>query len=231
MDIIEKYRARVIEKHLEMKKDLVYIQDFQKTFIPRCEQDIAVLRQLKRAEKSLIKDIEKIPTEKMLEIELQGDIDKEIASIEANAKTAQEAFKYTAEVNIAQIEAASKEIEATFDSIGDSIQSTADLMGTALGALDSDDFQTKWAALDILREEQEIRKEAFELQKKLTEAQLDYLDAKTKRLAEGESIITIDSSGLEPALEMIMWEIIEKVQIRASEEASEFLLGLGGDIT
>jgi len=42
----------------------------------------------------------------------------------------------------------------------------------------------------------------------------------------GEALIKIDSTGLEPALEMVMWEILEKVQIRASEEAADFLLGI-----
>jgi hypothetical protein len=39
-------------------------------------------------------------------------------------------------------------------------------------------------------------------------------------------MIQISSDGLEPALEMIMWEIIEKVQLRANAEGAEFLLGI-----
>jgi hypothetical protein len=39
-------------------------------------------------------------------------------------------------------------------------------------------------------------------------------------------MIQIDSTGLEPALEMILWQVIEKVQIRANEESADFLLGL-----
>ncbi len=60
----------------------------------------------------------------------------------------------------------------------------------------------------------------------MTDSQTDYMDAKTKQLADGDAAIQIDSTGLEPALEMIMWQIIEKVQVKANEEAADFLLGI-----
>ncbi len=54
------------------------------------------------------------------------------------------------------------------------------------------------------------------------------MEAKTKALQNGDGLIKIDSDGLEPALEMIMWQILEKVQLRANAEGAEFLLGIGG---
>jgi hypothetical protein len=56
--------------------------------------------------------------------------------------------------------------------------------------------------------------------------QIDLLEAKRLAIENGEGLIKIDSTGLEPALEEVMWQILEKVQIRAAEQASEFLLGL-----
>jgi len=170
--------------------------------------------------------IAEIPAEKMLEIKMQGDIDTQIAQITAMAETAQVAFEWKAKLDIAEVEAQAEVIKSAYDSINVAIQSTGDLMATALGGIDSEDFQTKWASLDVLREETELRQKTFELQEKLTESQIRYQDAKTKALESGESVITIDSAGLEPALEMVMWEIIQKVQVRATAEASEFLLGL-----
>ena len=67
-------------------------------------------------------------------------------------------------------------------------------------------------------------------QKELNQAQIEYLNARTKRLEGGEgeveSLISITADGLEPELEMIMYSIIEKIQIRANEEGLEFLLGI-----
>jgi len=172
------------------------------------------------------KKIEEIPTEKQIEIQLQGEIDKEIAAIQARAEVVQSAFEWEAKVDIAEVEAQAKIIEDAYNSINTSITSTADLMGQALSAIDSDDFSAKWAAQDILRDEAKLREKSFELQEKLTNEQIKYMAAKTEALKSGESMITIDSNGLEPALEMVMWEIIKKVQVRATAEASEFLLGI-----
>ncbi len=71
-----------------------------------------------------------------------------------------------------------------------------------------------------------IQEEAAKQQSRLIDAQIKNLEAKTKAMQNGDGLIKIDSTGLEPALEMIMWEIIEKVQLRANAEGAEFLLGL-----
>jgi len=173
------------------------------------------------------KDIESIPTEKMIEIRMQGDIDIQLAQIKASAQVAQSSFEWTAKLDIAEVEAQVRVIESAYDSINTSINSTADLMGKALGALsDAGSLSEKWAALDILRDEALLREKSFSLQEKLTNAQVDYMNAKAEGLKGGNSIIKISSDGLEPTLEMIMWEIIEKVQVRANAEAADMLLGL-----
>jgi len=47
-----------------------------------------------------------------------------------------------------------------------------------------------------------------------------------QRYREGSSAIQISADGLQPHLEMILWEILEKIQIRANENCAEFLLGI-----
>jgi len=84
----------------------------------------------------------------------------------------------------------------------------------------------KWKMQDVLDDQMDMQQQALDMQKELTAAQVEYMNARTEALEGGESLITIDSSGLEPALEMIMWQVIEKVQVRATAEASEFLLGI-----
>lgn len=171
--------------------------------------------------------IDTIPTEKLLEIELQGDIDTEIARIKATADTAQEAFQYKAEVDIAEVEAQVAIIESAYASIDTSIASTGEGIRSALTAAQGASSQLEqFRAERVLEKELTLRQQSFDLQEKLTNAEIASLEAKTKALEEGDSLITIDSTGLEPALEMVMWQILEKVQVRATAEASEFLLGL-----
>jgi hypothetical protein len=45
-------------------------------------------------------------------------------------------------------------------------------------------------------------------------------------MESGEGMITVTADGLEPELEAFMWKILERVQVRANEESSDFLLGL-----
>lgn len=174
------------------------------------------------------KEIETIPTEKMLEIELQGNIDLQVAQIKASADTAQASFKYKAEVDIAEAKAQADILAAAYDSISATIQSTGEVISDSIKiATDPNISQlAQNKAERLLRDEAELRQKAFDLQERLTNAQIDLIEAKQKAIDDGDGLINIDSSGLEPALEMIMWQIIEKVQIRASAEASEFLLGI-----
>lgn len=178
------------------------------------------------------KAIEDIPTEKQIEITLQGDIDKEIAQIEASAQTAEAAFKYTAEVDISQIEADAEVATAAFESIGESVSSMSSSVEGMFGSLTSafsDENLTqlqKWNLEDIVEEQQDAQNKLIDSQVALNDAQVEYMNLKMESMQGGEALIKIDSTGLEPALEMVLWEILEKVQIRASEEAADFLLGV-----
>ncbi len=114
----------------------------------------------------------------------------------------------------------------TFDGFGTEISDTRqkieDLFSENPGLTETDIEQ--WQA--TIEAEVEKEQNTFDLQKKLIEQQIDLLNQKQAALQSGSALITIDSSGLEPALEEIMWQILDKVQIRATEEAGDFLLGL-----
>ena len=115
----------------------------------------------------------------------------------------------------------------TFDSFGTEIDDTRqkidDLFEDHPGQLSQLEAQ-EWQ--DAIDEDMTKKQEAFDLQKNLIDQQLELLNAKQNAMNSGDGLIKIDSTGLEPALEEIMWQILEKVQIRAAEQASDFLLGL-----
>ena len=115
----------------------------------------------------------------------------------------------------------------TFGSFGGEIDDTRqkidDLFEDHPGQLSQLEAQ-EWQ--DAIDEDMAKKQDAFDLQKGLIDQQLELLNAKQNAINNGEGLIKIDSTGLEPALEEVMWQILEKVQIRAAEQASEFLLGL-----
>lgn len=176
------------------------------------------------------KKIQELPSEKLLEIQLQGDIDTQIAAIGAQAETAQAAFKYTAEVDIAQAEANARILTAAYESAGQTVEalagSTADMFSTLASSMSSLSYVDSAELRRMVERQQEAQEKALESQIKLNEAQAENIQARTEAMERGDAMIQIDSTGLEPALEMIMWQIIEKVQIRANESSADFLLGL-----
>jgi len=185
-----------------------------------------------KAEKSaeeLAKELDPLKTLDILTKLDIKEIDQNIAQIKANAEVVQTSVEWSAKLDIAQAEAAAQSIEASFSSINTGIESTGDLISSALASMgQGEGFLKKWAAQDILKQEQEYREQEFDLQKKLIDAQTKFLELKNKAFEEtgGEMEIKIDSTGLEPSLELVMWEILQKIQVRANESAAEFLLGL-----
>ena len=174
------------------------------------------------------KEIEKLPAEKLLEISLKGEIDTEIAEIKARAETIQNSVEWTAKLNIAEAESSAKMFVSVVEGMANTITSTGDLLGGLFGMLAEGDLDigARWDIEDQIRKESEMRKDAHESQMKLNEAQKDYMEAKTDAIESGEGLINITADGLEPEIEAFMWKILEKIQIRANEESSEFLLGV-----
>lgn len=176
------------------------------------------------------KKIEEIPTEKKLEIKLQGEIDKDIARITSSADVAKSAFEWTAKLNIAEAEADAQKITAVFNGAASSVAalsgSTSDMFGSLLSNYSGLSRGDQTAFTRQVEKEQDSRNEALKSQTKLNDAQAEFMKEKTKAMRNGKALIEIDSTGLEPALEKVMWEILKKVQIRATEESADFLLGI-----
>ena len=127
----------------------------------------------------------------------------------------------------AELESATAITIASFESIDNTITSTGDLLSDLFSEFNkADSLRDKWTIEDQIKIENDLRKEAAELQSELTQEQIQYLRAKTEALAKGDALITIKGDGLEPELEAFMWRIIERVQVEASNEGAEFLLGL-----
>jgi len=55
---------------------------------------------------------------------------------------------------------------------------------------------------------------------------VQYLNAVVDRLSNGEAFISVTADGLESELEAFLFKILERIQVRASSEAQQFLLGL-----
>lgn len=129
-------------------------------------------------------------------------------------------------LNVADLESQAKRVEATFDSINTTVNSTGDLLGSLFGSLASADTYTQLRIIEQIEAENKRRDAALELQRKVTEAEIENIKAKTRALDRGDSLIKIDGTGLAPQLEAFMWEILKAIRVRANADFADYLLGV-----
>jgi tape measure domain-containing protein len=131
-------------------------------------------------------------------------------------------------INVAQLQADAEKVKSTFASIDNTVNSTGELLGELFKQLGNFDGLS-WAAQDIfeaqIEGENRRRDEALNLQKKLTEAQIEQMRAQTQALLKGDAMIKIDGAGLQPHLEAFMWEILRTIQVRVNRDGLAMLLG------
>lgn len=128
----------------------------------------------------------------------------------------------------ATIEADAKKTVAAFESLAESIKSTGDVLGKLFTNLDFS--KIGWSEQRLITEqiekENKLRQDAFNLQKRLTEAQLAQMKAQTDALLKGEGLIKIDGAGLQPHLEAFMWTILQAIQVKVNKDGLKMLLGV-----
>lgn len=142
-----------------------------------------------------------------------------IAIIEAKVK-----------LDIAGLEAQTKQVHDAFESLNTTIKSTGDIIGVSLGALKDITGFYGLEKLDILTKqlasENALRQQAIDQQGRLTDAQIRLLDARADAVSRGDGQIKIDGAGLQPHLEAFMFEILKAIRVQANKDGENFLLGL-----
>lgn len=161
-----------------------------------------------------------IPKDKKIGVSLDTE------KVKKDSELIKTMVEWKAKIDIADIEAQTKRMEAMFTSINTGIESTGTLLASLFGDLNNAGAWNRDIIEDAIEREQKLREDQFELQKKLIEQQIKLNDLKIERMNEGNFALQIQADGLEPELEAFMWKIIQKVQIRATEASAEFLLGM-----
>jgi len=129
------------------------------------------------------------------------------------------------EFDIANLEEETKRIEKAFESIDNTITSTGELLGELFDAFTSTTGLDQLFVQREIERESERRDNALKLQERLTNAQIDALRERTRQMANGQALLTVDGAGLQPHLEAFMWEILRTIQVRVNEDGLDMLLG------
>jgi hypothetical protein len=169
-----------------------------------------------------------IPAEK--KVNVKPDITQTaINEIKEKSAIVQKSIEWKAKIDIAQIESATKIMEAAFKSvdntIGDTGKAMTSLTGTYAELLTAGRGGTAFVE-QMIRDENERRDKALKMQEELVEAQVNNLEARTQAMRNGQAMIQIDGAGLQPHLEAFMFEILGAIQMRANAEGAQFLVGI-----
>lgn len=167
------------------------------------------------------------PKEK--KVEIKPDITQTaLAEIKEKSAIIQKSIEWKAKVDIAQIESATKIMEAAFKSVDATVADTGKTL-TSLTSTYADLYKAGSGTNFVermIREEGERRDRALTMQEDLVEAQTKNLDARTDAMRNGEGMIKIDGQGLQPHLEAFMFEILSAIQVQANAEGAQFLVGI-----
>lgn len=165
-------------------------------------------------------EVNKIPAEKKV------DVNVETAKLKEQSAIIQKSIEWKAKVNIVEAEEATKRLKDMLSSVDTGIKSTGDLIGKLFGNLASDGGRYSYEINEQIRKENERRDKEFDLQEKLINQQVRMNELKIQQMEGGNYVVQVAASGLKPHLEMILWEILAAIQLRANEESAEFLLGI-----
>lgn len=135
-----------------------------------------------------------------------------------------------AQLDITNVQEQTKRIQAAFESLDNTVNSTADVINKAFGLLagggDFLDSSTRNKLFEQLDIENANRERALRQQEELTQAQIKVLRAQAEQLTRGDALIKIDGAGLAPHLEAFMWEVLKAIQVRVNRDGLKLLLGV-----
>jgi len=156
--------------------------------------------------------------------------DFKIKAAELNEKRYEANLTAVVDLHVADVEAQTARIQAAFESLNKGIESTGDTLSKLADSLSQNLNPNNEGFLkELVKQESDRRDQEFELQKELVTNQIDYIKLKSDRLQKGDALIKINSGDLAPELDALFEKVLQRVQIKATEDGMNLLLGLGSD--
>ena len=87
-------------------------------------------------------------------------------------------------------------------------------------------FSEKWDLEDSIEAAERLAQEQWEVQKDLLEAQIEQIEAQTKKLQSGDALITVDGGNLTVELQAFMEAVFKNIKIHMNSDYQSYLLGI-----
>jgi len=164
--------------------------------------------------------IETIPAELEIEITLEDNASGGIADIQQEMDDIPEDIELDIGVEAGDYRSIFDDFSGSVDTARQEIE---DLFADQPWELKEFEAEAWRQAIDA---DLEMKNQEFEAQKKLIDQQLELLESKKALLEPGQSLITVDTTGLEPVFEDLMMNFLQKCQINISENFPAVLIGI-----
>jgi TP901 family phage tail tape measure protein len=183
------------------------------------------------------RDLGTIPESKTVEVDAklkeldvkvyEAQLDTVETMVKGYYETIQASVEWEAKLEIAEVEASAKKVEAIMDSVGASVTAAGGVLESMFGNVgELTDAFASWTVERWVEDQIKIQQEGLAMQKELSAAEIELMQARTAAYERGDAQIKIDGAGLQPHLEAFMFEILSAIQIRANQEGANFLVGL-----
>ena len=139
--------------------------------------------------------------------------------------TIQTAVEWEAKLEIAEVEANARRVEAIMGSLGEFWESSGAIIAAGLTAMSDSGGRFAGDIKKYLDAEMALRERGMVVQERMADAEIAFMEARIQRMQSGDPLITVSGDGLAPHLEAIMFDVLGAVQMRAQEDYQAFLLG------
>lgn len=166
----------------------------------------------------------------------QQTLDFALALEEIRSDERMKIIELTFSIELEQLRQGGETARAIIESINTSIVNTGETLASLAGNLTGFSSTTSSGyreMMELVQAEEKRRDAALELQREITTAQIEQMEAQTELLrakaeaaASGEALIKVEAANLTPALELIFDEVLRHTYLKATEEGEDFLLGL-----
>ena len=192
--------SKEIEAAVPSEKSMTVQTSLDPAAAKKTEEDVKALSKV--IEESVERDLGIIKAETD---RYEALLDYRLGALEEQGKTARDVAKSVAD----SFDASQSALSDLFGNLG---EATKGGKGT-------------YFLRQYIEEQQRQAKALADAQARNLEAQARLAQAKAERAESGEAVIQIDGAGLQPHLEAFMYEVLEAIQVRATEEGASFLLG------
>ncbi len=181
-------------------------------------------------QKSLKELADELPAEKKIKLAMEVEknkVEAEIKKLDILAETAQSKFEWQAKLDIAEVEAESQKAVALAETMSVSFEATTSVLSDLFGLLSG---EVDFTIFNLIKNQIEIQNGLQErqlvIQEKLVAAQIEAMRIKNERLKSGEPLINISTDKLMPHMQAFVIELVEFIQVKATESGAEALIGL-----